>query len=105
MFFRRKPNKSVTFSIEVISKRGGRNLVVRRFGTSCDESELLSLERKAQQWIDEQRGPKLPFSWEKDDVISDFMSTLSNSRSGCMVPSWFTARCMTVSATMRLRMR
>ena len=80
MFFRRRPNKSGTFSIEVISKRGGRNLVVRRFGTSCDESELLSLERKAQQWIDEQRGPKLPFSWEKDDVISDFMSTLSNSQ-------------------------
>ena len=80
MFIRRKPNKSGTFSIEVISKRGGKNLVVRRFGSSRDEAELRSFERKAQQWIDDQRGPRLPFSWEKDDVISDFMSTLSNSQ-------------------------
>lgn len=42
--------------------------------------ELRSLERKAQQWIDDQRGMKLPFTWEKDDVISDFMSTLANSQ-------------------------
>ena len=80
MFFRRKPNKSGTFSIEVVAKRDGKNVVVRRLGTSRDELELRSLERKAQQWIDEQRGPRLPFPWEKDDVISDFMSTLSNSQ-------------------------
>ena len=80
MFYRRKPNKSGTFSVEVIDKRNGRSVVVQRLGTSRDESVLLSLERKAQQWIDDQRGPKLPFSWEKDDVISDFMSTLTNSQ-------------------------
>ena len=69
MFFRRKPNKSGTFSIEVVAKRDGKNVVVRRLGTSRDELELRSLERKAQQWIDEQRGPRLPFPSEKDDVI------------------------------------
>ena len=80
MFFRRKPNKSGTFSIEVIAKRDGRNVVVRRFGTSGDELELRSFERKAQQWIIDQQGPKLPFSWEKDELVSDFMSSLSNSQ-------------------------
>ena len=105
MFIRRKPNKSGTFSIEVISKRGGKNLVVRRFGSSRDEAELRSFERKAQQWIDDQRGPRLPFSWEKDDVISDFMSTLSNSQVRVYGPELVTARCMTVSATMRLKTR
>jgi len=80
MFFRRKPNKSGTFSIEVIAKRNGQNVVVQRFGTSRDESELRSFERKARQWISAQQGPSLPFSWERDEVISDFMSTLSNSQ-------------------------
>lgn len=80
MFLRRKPNKSGTFSIEVIAKRDGRNVVVQRFGTSGEELELRSFERKAQQWISDQQGPKLPFSWEKDELVSDFMSSLSNSQ-------------------------
>ena len=80
MFCRRKPNKSGTYSIEVVVKKSGKNVVVQRFGTSRNESELRSLERKAKQWIDDQQGPKLPFEWERDDVISDFMSTLSNSQ-------------------------
>lgn len=80
MFVRRKRNKSGTFSVEVLLKKEGKNLVIQRFGTSRDEFELCSLERQAQQWIDDQLGPKLPFSWEKDEIISDFMSTLSNSQ-------------------------
>ena len=42
--------------------------------------ELRSFERKAHQWISDQQGPKLPFSWEKDELVSDFMSSLSNSQ-------------------------
>ena len=80
MFYRRKPNKSGTYSVEVVDKKNGKNIVLKRLGTSRDELELRSLERKAQQWIDDQRGMKLPFTWEKDDVISDFMSTLANSQ-------------------------
>ena len=80
MFYRRKPNKSGTYSVEVVSKIDGKNVVVQRFGTSRDETILRSFERKAQQWISDQHGPKLPFSWEKDDIISDFISSLSNSQ-------------------------
>ena len=80
MFYRRKPNKSGTYSVEVVSKIDGKNVVIQRFGTSRDETILRSFERKAQQWISDQHGPKLPFSWEKDDIISDFMSSLSNSQ-------------------------
>lgn len=80
MFFRRKPNKSGTFTVEVVDKRGGRNVVIQRFGTSRDEVKLRALERKARQWIDDQRSPRLPLAWEKDDIISDFMSTLANSQ-------------------------
>lgn len=80
MFFRRKRNKSGTYSVIVEDYRDGQKVIIQRIGTSRDELRLRSLERKAQQWIDDQRGPKLPFAWEKDDIISDFMSTLANSQ-------------------------
>ena len=80
MFFRRKRNKSGTYSVIVEDYRDGQKVIIQRIGTSSDELRLRSLERKAQQWIDDQRGPKLPFAWEKDDIISDFMSTLANSQ-------------------------
>ena len=80
MFLRRKKNKSGSLSIQVVESNRSGYKVIKSFGVSHDESELRSLERKAQQWIDDQRGPKLPFAWEKDDIISDFMSTLANSQ-------------------------
>ena len=80
MFFRRKRNKSGSYSVIVEDYRDGKKSIVQRFGSSRDELEIRSLERKAQLWIDDQRGMKLPFAWEKDDIISDFMSTLSNSQ-------------------------
>lgn len=80
MFLRRKKNKSGSISIQVVeSNRSGYKLI-KSFGASHDDLELRSFERKAQQWIDDQHGPKLPFSWEKDEIISDFMSTLANSQ-------------------------
>lgn len=80
MFFRRKRNRSGTYSVIVEDYRDGQKVIIQPIGTSRDELRLRSLERKAQQWIDDQRGPKLPFAWEKDDIISDFMSTLANSK-------------------------
>lgn len=65
--FRRKPNESGTFGIQVVEKRDGENVVIQRIGTSGDEIELCQLERKAQPWIDDRRGPKLPLTWEKND--------------------------------------
>ena len=80
MFFRRKRNKSGSYSVIIEDYRDGQKVIVQRIGTSGDELKLRSFERKAQQWIDDQRGIKLPFAWEKDDIISDFMSTLSNTQ-------------------------
>ena len=80
MFLRRRKNKSGSESVQVVESNRSGYKVVKSFGSSRDESELRSLERKAQQWIDDQRGPKLPFSWETDDIITDFMSTLANSQ-------------------------
>ena len=55
-------------SVQVVESNRSGYKVVKSFGSSCDELELRSLERKAQQWIDNQRGPMLPFSWEKDGI-------------------------------------
>ena len=48
---RRKPNKSGTYSIQVVMKDRGRYVVVRSFGSSSDESELLHLEQEANIYI------------------------------------------------------
>lgn len=47
MFKRRKPNKSGSFSVQVLDKRNGRNVLLHSFGASKDENELKELERQA----------------------------------------------------------
>ena len=52
MFIRRKPNKSGTVSIQVVDKRGGRYVVVKSFGASRDDPELVRMESEASHYID-----------------------------------------------------
>ena len=79
VFTQKREQQSGSFSVQVVESNRSGYKVIKSFGASRDELKLCSLERQAQQWMDDQRGPKLPFEWEKDDVISDFMSTLANS--------------------------
>lgn len=51
MFIRRKPNKSGTYSIQVVSKRNGQYLLEKSFGASSDEVQLRILEERASDWI------------------------------------------------------
>lgn len=51
MFIRRKPNKSGTFSVQVVDKRGRVNVVLRSFGASKDEEELKRMEHEASDFI------------------------------------------------------
>lgn len=44
MFIRRKPNKSGTFSIQVVDKVRSRYTLVKSFGASKSEDELSALE-------------------------------------------------------------
>ena len=53
MFVRRKHNKSGPTSVQVVSKTGGKYRVQKSFGSSRDETELTTLERKARQWVKE----------------------------------------------------
>ena len=51
MFIRRKPNKSGSFSIQVINKIDGRSVLVLSFGSSKDEMRLRELEEEASGFI------------------------------------------------------
>lgn len=51
MFIRRKPNKSGTFSVQVVDKIRGRYTMIKSFGASKDEEELDLMERQASEFI------------------------------------------------------
>ena len=80
MYIRRKPNKTGTVSVQVISKHTGKYQVIRSFGVGCTEQELLRLEGHARQFIVAQEGfvGEL-FSEEEDVRLEDFLSTINNT--------------------------
>jgi hypothetical protein len=51
MFIRRKPNKSGTYSIQVVSKHNGQYILEKSFGASSDEIQLKILEERASDWM------------------------------------------------------
>ena len=62
MFIRRKPNKSGSISVQLIEKRGGRNIVLKTVGCARDESTLRKLELDAKQ-EQHQRSGQLDFDF------------------------------------------
>ena len=51
MSIRRKPNKSGSYSVQILDKRDGRNRLIRSLGSSKVEEELKDLERQATDYI------------------------------------------------------
>ena len=85
MFIRRKPNKSGTVSVQVVDKSRGSYRVVKSLGTGRTEAELISLERKAQVFINSLKGPML-FGSIEDERVEDFVSSISNAQIQVMGP-------------------
>lgn len=79
MFIRRKPNKSGTYSVQIISKSTGKYKVYRTIGSSNTESELLKLENQAKQYLEEISNQVKIFESEKDLAIDSIFSELLNS--------------------------
>ena len=63
MFVRRKPNKSGSFSVQVVRKESGRYEVVKSFGSSADENQLQAYEKDASVFINTYGG-QLTFDFE-----------------------------------------
>ena len=51
MYVRKKPNRSVSTSVVVVSKASGRYKELKSFGSSTSEEEIDSLYDKAAAWI------------------------------------------------------
>ena len=54
--------------------------MLQSFGTGRNEDDIHRLELKAYQWMSERRGPQLPFSYEQDEIIENFVGELSNGQ-------------------------
>ena len=79
MYIRRKPNKSGTYSVQIISKSTGKYKVYRTIGSSNTEAELLKLENQAKQYLEEISNQVKIFESEKDQAIERILSELLNS--------------------------
>lgn len=80
MFLRRKPNKSGTVSVQVVEKREGKYVLLQSFGAERHENSIQRLEMKARAWMSERRGPQLPFTFERDEIVESFVGALTNSQ-------------------------
>jgi transposase len=79
MFIRRKPNKSGTQSVQIISKHNGKYKVYQTIGCSDQENELQELENQAKQNLEEISNQHRIFESEIDKSIDRAYSELVNS--------------------------
>ena len=86
MFVRRKRNASGTSSVQVVMKERGRYVVVRSFGASSDEQELLRLEAAAKDFIRTYGGQRVidfdarTAAQETRHLVSSFQSVTMNGQ-------------------------
>ena len=83
MFIRKKANKSGTVSVQVVQKTKTRTQrVVKSFGAASpdDTAALEKLMQSASSFLQEMEGPALPHMYEEEDVIDDFIGSLSNTQ-------------------------
>ena len=79
MYVRRKPNRSGSFSIQIISKRKGRSKVVKTIGCATMWHEIEELVKKANQEIKNLKRQEELFVSEQDRTVIEVFNTLRNS--------------------------
>lgn len=78
MFIRKNKNRSGSISIQVVRKDGRRNKIIKTIGFSKDPNELDAFVNQAQIFINQQRKLRSIFASQADQVIRQFISTISN---------------------------
>lgn len=78
MFVRRNRNRSGTISIQIVKKVGRKNKVVKTIGVSKDSNELKNFEQQALAFINQQKGFLSLFPSDRDQIIKDFVASISN---------------------------
>lgn len=82
MFIRKKPNKSGTVSVLVLTTTKNRKQrLVKSFGSAFpnDTAAMEKLMQQASSFIQEMEGPSLPHIYEEEEVIDGFVRTLNNA--------------------------
>jgi transposase len=80
MFVRKKKNKSGVISIQVISKREGKSILVKTIGSSSDSDEIDRLYRSGQQFVQEYGGQQLLNFEDENDVVDLYFNSLHSFR-------------------------
>lgn len=78
MFIRKNKNRSGSISIQVVIKDGRKNRIVKTIGYSQDPNELESFIKQAQIFINQQKKLRSIFPSQADQVVRQFISTISN---------------------------
>lgn len=76
MFYRVKCNASGTISVQVLEKRGGRNIVLKTFGSATSEAGVRDLRERAQQFIAASTGQG---ALDLPDLEDDWFDLVFNS--------------------------
>lgn len=79
MFFRIKPNKSGSKSVQIILKSRGRYKVLKTIGTGRTEEEIQKLIFLAKQEIERIEGQTKLFVSETDTIVEQIFTSISNS--------------------------
>lgn len=79
MFLRKLPNRSGSYSIQIISKSRGKYKVIKTIGSGISEQEIEKLVLLGNQEIERLECQSKLFISEKDSAIDNIFSSLSNS--------------------------
>lgn len=80
MFIRKLKNRSGRFSVQLVSKAGGKYSVVRSFGSASNDQELEFLLQRARQELLRLSSTQSLFVHKEDALIESFFSTLNNAQ-------------------------
>jgi transposase len=79
MFIRKKPNKSKSVSIQIVSKERGIYKVVKTIGSSRTEEGIDLLLHQARHELNKIQGQFSLFGSQEDSIIESFLHTLNNA--------------------------
>ena len=80
MFIRKNRNRSGSYSIQIISKRGGRYKVIKTLGSADSDQEIEFLYQRARQELQRIEGATSLFVNRDDAKLESFISSLKNSQ-------------------------
>jgi hypothetical protein len=78
VFIRKNKNRSGSYGIQIVSKKGGRYKVIKTLGSAHSEQEIEFLYQRARQELQRIKGTTSLFVNRDDAKLESFISTLKN---------------------------